>query len=145
MNTHWSTVCSNRESLSAFPVFLYNMVWLRIDRVLQFSILCQFHIKLHVSKSGVGIPVEAIFCDVTPMTTQSINQSIELFEKKFSTDWPLQKVGRRKKAKKSIDWDSNPRPGNVEFERGKAPYDSLLLHIVFQWVFIRQLALSASR
>ena len=43
--------------------------------------------------------------------------------------------------KNCLDWGSNPRPGNVEFD-GEL---GLLFHIVFQWVFIRQLALSASR
>ena len=57
-----------------------------------------------------------------------------------------------------LDWDSNPRPGNMELPwLGFEPQTwktwnlmwnwdchRLLLHTVFQWVFIRQLALSAS-
>ena len=53
--------------------------------------------------------------------------------------------------KHCLDWDSNPRPGNVELElpqyaawstrsqatlqrkREKAPYDCLMFHTVFQW------------
>ena len=71
--------------------------------MLQFSILCQFHFKFHVSRSGVRIPVKATFCDVTPMTTHT-NQSIDkVIQKIFSIDWPWQKVGKRKKAKK-LSW-----------------------------------------
>ena len=52
------------------------------------------------------------------MTTH-INQSINRWRllKIFSIDWPLQTVGRKKKTRKScLDWDSNPKPGNMELE-----------------------------
>ena len=119
MSTNCNTVWSNGPSLGAFPVFLYSMVWLRVERVLQVSTLrqFQFHFKIHIARSGVRIPVKTILCDVTPMTTHN-NQSIKLL-KKFSIDWPLQKVEReRKNRKNGLDWDSNPRPGNVGFEGG---------------------------
>ena len=75
------------------------------ERPLEYCVLWQFrfHFKFHVSRSGVRIPVKAIFCDVTPRAThinQSINQSIKVFKKIFSIDWPLQKVERRKKTEK---------------------------------------------
>ena len=73
------------------------MVWLHVERVLQFSILWQ--LQFHVSRFGVRIPVKAIFCDVTPMAIHT-NQSIKTLKKIFSIDWPLQKVGKRKKPKK---------------------------------------------
>ena len=72
--------------------------------------------------------------------------------------------------KNCLDWDSNPRPGNVEFdvelalpqyaewqhtldtqsshamkENRESALWRLLLDTVFQWVSIRQLALSTSR
>ena len=80
----------------------------------------QFHFKFHVSRSGVRIPVKAIFCDVTPMTThinQSINQSIKLFAK-YS---PLVDRGRKlKEGKKAEKWSSlgfwAPDLENVELE-----------------------------
>ena len=52
----------------ALSLFLYSVLW-------QFH----FHIKFHVSRSGVRIPVKAILSDVTPMTTH-INQSKKLLE-----------------------------------------------------------------
>ena len=66
----------------------------------------------HVSRSGVRIPVKAIYCGVAPMTThinQSINQSIKLF-KKYS---PLidrgRKLGEGKKRKNCHDWEFEPQ------------------------------------
>ena len=70
------------------------------------------------------------FCDVTPMTTR-INQSIDkVVPKIFSIDWLLQKV--RKKRKNCHDWDSNPRPGNVEFE---VECNWLIIILVIQYWF----------
>ena len=57
--------------------------------------------QFHVSRSGVQIPVKAIFSDVTLMTTH-VNQSMKVIQKIFSIDWPLQKVERRKKSEKKI-------------------------------------------
>ena len=65
-------------------------------------------ISFHVSRSRVRILVNAMFCDVTPKTTH-INQSIKLFRQIFSIDWPLQKVGRRKKRKNELDWGFKPQ------------------------------------
>ena len=39
MSTHWNTVWSHRQSQGAFPVFLYSVAWLRIERVLQSVLL----------------------------------------------------------------------------------------------------------
>ena len=86
MKTHWNTVWSNRQSKGAFPLFLNSVVW-----------LWQFR----VSRYRVRTPVKATFYDVTPMTTHT-DQSIKLFKKIFSIDWPLQKVERRKKSEKII-------------------------------------------
>ena len=104
MNTHWNTVWSNGESYGAFPLFLYSVAWLRVERVLQFSMLWQFqfHLEFHVSRSGVWISVKAIFCDVTPMTTH-INQSIKLFKKYSPLIDRCRKLGKGKKAKK-LPW-----------------------------------------
>ena len=50
------------------------------------------------------------------MTTH-FNQSIKLFKKIFSIDWPLQKVGRRKKSEKiALIGIRTPDLENVESE-----------------------------
>ena len=82
------------------------------------------------------------------LINQSINQSIKLFKQIFFIDWPLQKVGRRKKAKKRSwlgfepqTWKCGIRNGTgtataaharptLWRQTGKAPFDSLLLHSV---------------
>ena len=106
------------------------------------------------------------------LINQSINRKSY---SKNSLHWLTvrRKLGEGKKRKKDLDWDLNPRPGTPDLEtwnlrwnwhnilncstrstrcqttlerkRGKAPYDCLLHDTVFQWVFIKQLALSASR
>ena len=144
MNIHWNTVWSNRQSQGAFPLFLYSVLW-------QF----QFHLKFHVSRSGVRIPVKIIFSLFFPFPNflqRSINGEYFLNTFYWLIDWLINMSCHSSHITKScLDWDSNPRPGNVELpqyaveERGKALYDCLLLDTVFQWVFIRQLALSASR
>ena len=90
MNAHWNTVWSNRPSSisnSPFP--------------------------------GLGFKSQSrqLFTMWLQWQLISINQSIKLFKQIFSIDWSLQKVGRRKKTEKNaLTGDSNPRPGNVEFE-----------------------------
>ena len=78
MNTHWNTVSSKRHHWALSLCFLYSVVWLRVERVL-FSIpwKLHFHITFHVSRSGVRIPVEAIFSLFFLLPTfcnQSINR-----------------------------------------------------------------------
>ena len=98
MNTHWNTVWSNGHHRALSLWFFYSVLWLRVERGLQFSILWQFH----VSRSGVESQSRQCFCDVNrnENSYQSINQSIKLFRKIFSIDWPLRKFGRRKKSEK---------------------------------------------
>ena len=153
MNTHWDTVWSSRlhRALSLFFSPGRGLCGL------QCSILWQFHFKFHFSRSGVRIPVKAIclWCDSSDNSYQSIDK---VLKKIFSIDWPLQKVKRRKKSEKialtgirTLDLETWNLKWNWNCHRtlwrktGKAPYDCLLLDTVFQWVFIRQLAFSASR
>ena len=156
ISTHWNTVWSNRHH-RAFPCFpLQRGVTASIECVLQCSMLCQFqfHFKFHVSRSGVRIPVKAIFCDVTPMTTHA-NQSVKLFKKYPPLIDQCGKLGEGKKAKKWTWLEFEPpRPGNLEFdvelelpqsnhaveEKRESSLWCLLFHTVFQWVFIGQLA-----
>ena len=80
--------------------------------VLQFSILWQF--QFHVSRSGVRIPVKAIFSGFFPSPNflqRSINGE-HFFEKLYrlinmSCHWSHI-------TKNCLDWDSNPRPGKRE-------------------------------
>ena len=151
------------------------MVWL----------LWQF--KFHVSRSGVRIPVKILFSlfFLLPLLLLYNGQSMKnIFWKTFSIDWyELSLESHHKKWSwlgfepqtwkrgialtgirtpdletwNCLDWDSNPRPGNMEFavelelahhaveEKRESALWSLLFHTVIQWVFIRQLALSASR
>ena len=92
-NEHPLEHCVKQQaSLGTFPLFLYSTLWQN-----------QFHGKFHVSRSGVRTPVEAILCDVTPMTThinQSINQSIKFFKKYSPLIDRCRKLGEGKKAKK---------------------------------------------
>ena len=81
MNTHCNTVWNNRHHRAL-------SLW-------QF----QFHFKIHLSRSGVPVPVKAIFCDVTPMTTH-FNQSIKLFKKYSPLIDRWRKLRRGKKPKK---------------------------------------------
>ena len=74
----------------------------------------QFHCKFHVSRFGVRIPVKIIFCNVTPMTTQ-INQSIEKVIQTLRWLTVAESWEKEKNRKNCLDWDSNPKPGNVEF------------------------------
>ena len=157
---HCQTIGSHRAlSLSSSTAWF----WLHVETVLQFSIQWQF--QFHVSRSGVRIPVKAIFCDVTRMTTH-INQSIKFFKKYSPLIDRCRKLGEGKKRKSCLDWDSNPWPGNVELE---LPQYAALQHTldtqsnhavegdresalwlpicltVLQWVCIGQFPLSASR
>ena len=127
--------------------------------------------QLYVSKSGVRTPVKTTFCGVTPMTT-CINQSMRLFKKYSSLIGRCRKLREGKKSGKKLPWLGFETPDleSVEFEvelelphqaelqhtldrqanhRVEADRESalwcLLLHTVFQWVFIRQLTLFASK
>ena len=94
MNTHWNTVWSNGQSQDAVLLFLYNMLQ-----------KFQLHLKFHVSRSGVRIPVKAIFVMWLQWQLIVINQSIvKVIWKIFSIDVLLQKVGRRKKNRKKWSW-----------------------------------------
>ena len=48
------------------------------------------------------------------MTTH-INQSVKLFKNILHWLTAAESWEKEKKRKKDFDWDSNPRPGNVEF------------------------------
>ena len=102
MITHRDTVWSHGQSW-AFSLFS-STACLRNLPVLSFSLLSQFqfHLKFHVSRSGVRIPVKAIFlwCDSNDNSYQSVDKVIQ---KIFSIDWPLQKVERRGNPKK-LPW-----------------------------------------
>ena len=156
MNTHWNTVWSNGESQGAFPV--PSTAWFdRVSSVCCNSAYCASSSSTF-SRSGVRIPVKAIFCDVTPMTTTHINQSIKLFKKYSPLIDRCRKLGEGKKSKKliltgirtpdletwNLQWNWNCH-STLKRKTGKAPVDCPLLHTVFQWVFIRHRAFSASR
>ena len=105
-NTHWNTVWSNRYH-RALPLFSSTACCGTSSSIsnsmfpgLGFESQSR---QLHVSRSGVRVPVKAIFRDGTPMATH-INQSIKLF-KKYS---PLidrgRKLGKGKKKPKKWSW-----------------------------------------
>ena len=92
--------------------------------------------QFHVSRSGVRIPVKAIFSLFSfSQLSATVNQWRIFFRKLYqlvnmSDHWSHIR-------KNCQVWDSNSRPGNVEFDVELG----LLLHTVFQWVFIRKSAL----
>ena len=106
MNTHWNTVWSNRQSQGDFPVVLYDMVWLW-----QF----QFHCKFHISRSGVRIPVKLIFSLFSFSQLSATDNHLRILFKNF-IDWLMWFVIPSHITKNGLDWDSNPRPGNVDFD-----------------------------
>ena len=96
------------------------MVWLRVERVRQFSILCQFQFpfKFHVSRSGVRIPRFQVwgsnpsqdlffaFFLFPSFLQRSING--EYFLNNF-IDWLIWVVIPSHTTKNCLDWDSNPQ------------------------------------
>ena len=109
MNTYWNTVSSNghHRALSLFS----STAWL--DRALQFSILWQ--LQFHVSRSGVRIPIKIIFLLFFP-SPNFLQRSIdgEYFFNNF-IDWLIWVV-IPSHITKTLPWDSNPRPGNVNLQ-----------------------------
>ena len=93
MNTHWNTGWSNRHSMALSLFFS--------------TTYCG---SSTFSRFGVRIPVKAIFCGVTPMTTH-IDQSIELFKNILHWLTVAESWEKEKNRKNCLDWDSNSRPG----------------------------------
>ena len=157
MNTHWNTVWSNRQSKGAFPVFLYGGVCCS-------SACCAS--SAFTSKSmfpGLGFESQSrqFFSDVTPATTHN-NQSKKLSENILNWLTVTGKL-REKTTEKWSRLGFEPKPGNVKFEvELELPVCWIAAHAVVEenresalWlpiasqcskrVFVRQLALSASR
>ena len=103
MSTHWSTVWSNRHQ-RALSLFSSTAFCTSSSSTANSTF---FHVWGSNPSQG-----NILWYVSNDNSYQSIG---EVVQKIFSIDWPLQKVGRRKKKRKNcLDWDSNPRPGNVE-------------------------------
>ena len=66
------------------------------------------HFTFHISRPGTWIPVEAIFCDVTPMTTH-INQWIKLFQNILHWLNVAESWEKEKRRKNCLDWNLSPQ------------------------------------
>ena len=154
INTHWNTVWSNGQSWGVFPVSF--TAW--FDCVL--SVCCNSAYCASSSSTFPGLGFEPqsrrffrffFFFQLSA----TVNQWRIFFEQLYR----LINMSCHSShiTKKCLDWDSNPRPGNVECqvelelpqnaveEKRESALWFLALHTVFQWEFIRQLPLSPSR
>ena len=144
MKTHWKAVWNNRNhrALSLFS-----------------SAACcgRASSTTHSTFPGLGFEPQSRHFFVMWLQWQliSINQWIKLFKTYSPLIDRCRKLGEGKKAKKLPRLGFGPQTWKCEIGcgtgtgtarcRGQAPYDCLLLHTVFQWVFIRRLAFSTSR